>query len=49
MLFSEAAGYFATADQIHELKTDPDLAPLRARDKFQKLLAEVEAKAEPML
>jgi hypothetical protein len=38
-----ARGY---KDAAH-LKKDPDLDPLRGRDDFRKLLAEVEAAAKP--
>jgi hypothetical protein len=41
---ARAAGYFGSQDNIDWLKKDPDLAPLRGREDFQKLLAELEAK-----
>ena len=39
------AGYFQDAARVANLKTDSDLAPLRARADFQKLLAELEETA----
>jgi tetratricopeptide (TPR) repeat protein len=37
------AGFFQDRQQVEHAKKDPDLAPLRSRDDFQKFMAEVEA------
>ncbi len=42
---ARAVGYFKDAIFVEQLKKDADLDPLRKRDDFQKLLAEVEKKA----
>jgi tetratricopeptide (TPR) repeat protein len=39
---ARAAGAFKTAAQVDRLKTNSDLDPLRSRDDFKRLLAEVE-------
>lgn len=44
---AQAAGWFAKPGQLDKLKTDPDFAPLRSRDDFQRLLAEAETAAQP--
>jgi serine/threonine protein kinase len=36
----KAAGYFQSAERLKELRTDPDLQPLRGRADFQKLLSQ---------
>jgi serine/threonine protein kinase len=41
---SAAAGYFGDAAQLNNAKTSPDLAPLRERDEYQKLVREWEGK-----
>jgi serine/threonine protein kinase len=42
----QATGYFKDRARVERLKKDSDLDPLRSRDDFQKLLAELEAKAK---
>jgi serine/threonine-protein kinase len=46
-LFARAAakGHYRTAADIGQLKTDPELALLRSREDFTKLLADLEKKA----
>jgi tetratricopeptide (TPR) repeat protein len=40
----QSRGYFATADNLNNLRTDKDLDPLRQRDDFKALLGEQTAK-----
>jgi serine/threonine protein kinase len=44
---AQAAGFFKDPAQVELLKQDPDLDPLRPREDFQKLVAELEAAAKP--
>lgn len=39
---AHTGGYFNTPALVEHLKKDPDLAPLRFREDFQKLLAQLE-------
>jgi serine/threonine-protein kinase len=41
---AQAAGYFKSREQVESLKTDSDLAALRPRADFKKLLADLEQK-----
>jgi tetratricopeptide (TPR) repeat protein len=43
---AHAAGLFKDPAHVTHLKKDPDLAPLRARDDFRKLLVALEEKAK---
>jgi serine/threonine-protein kinase len=44
---AQAAGHFKEPANATQLKNDPDLNPLRQRDDFRKLLAELEASPRP--
>jgi len=44
---AKARGYFSSANARDELDTAPELAPLRSRPDFQKLVAEVKASPPP--
>jgi hypothetical protein len=44
---AQAAGFFKDRAKIERLKKDSDLAPLRQREDFRKLVAELEAAAKP--
>ena len=44
---AQAAGFFKDPAKVAHLNQDTDLAPLRPRADFQKLVAEVEAAAKP--
>ncbi len=39
---AHAAKYFADAEHVNSLKSDPDLGPLRQRADFKKLLTDVQ-------
>jgi hypothetical protein len=41
---AQLAGYFDNPASVHRLKKDADLEPLRSRDDFVKLVAELEEK-----
>jgi serine/threonine-protein kinase len=43
---ARAAGYFKDATDVENMKKDSDLASLRSRDDFQKLLAQLKEKAK---
>jgi serine/threonine-protein kinase len=43
---ARSAGLFKRPDALTDLKTDPDLAPVRSRAEFTKLLGDVEKAAE---
>jgi tetratricopeptide (TPR) repeat protein len=45
---ARAAGFFNVPGYLQYLKTEKDLDPIRPRDDFKKLLAELEAKAKPV-
>jgi tetratricopeptide (TPR) repeat protein len=42
---AHAAGYLNNPARVEQLKKDPEFEPLRARDDFRKLLADLEEKA----
>src|SRR5262249_15328930 len=44
---AQAAGFFGDRANVERLKRDTDLDPLRQREDFQKLVAELEAAAKP--
>jgi hypothetical protein len=40
---AQAAGFFKERKQVEQVKSTPDLKPLRSRDDFKKFVAELEA------
>jgi hypothetical protein len=44
---AQAAGFFKDRAKIERLKRDSDLAPLRSRQDFRELVAELEAALKP--
>jgi hypothetical protein len=44
---ARGAGYFKGRKTVEQVKQDPDLAALRPREDFRKLVAELEAAAKP--
>jgi serine/threonine-protein kinase len=43
---ARAAGYFGDAALVQKVRDDPDLAPLRAREDFRKLMARVQKESK---